>query len=162
MQLNGKDVKWFWRIIKIPTYILIAWVVLGFIVANFSFTTYTAIFGGFSSLMLQLGVFGFIGWLTVKDFHGTIKQGAISGALAGVITGFIGGIFIVLMVMSVPDIIEGAVQQAAAAGAPEEAVRQFVVLGSYLSVVTGPLFGALSGALIAAITAFIATKVKAK
>ena len=135
MQFDGKDFSWYWEIIKIPTFVLLAWVVLGFIVANFSYEIYIMVFGSLASLILQLGVFGFIGWMAVKDFKGTLKQSAICGALTGAITGFIGGIIGVLTVLSVPEVVGQAIEQAVTVGAPAETVRQFVVIGSYIGIV---------------------------
>lgn len=160
MQFNGKGFKWYWKIIRIPVFVLVSWIALGFITATFSYSTYAAVFGGFAPLILEVGVFSFIGWMAVKDFKGSLRQSAIAGALAGAIAGLVSSITGILTLLAVPEIIEKAVEEAAASGIPQETVRQFIVLMGYFGIIIGPVIGAALGALIALIAGFVAKRMK--
>ncbi len=156
MKFGKKDFSEHWKIIKIPTLILIAWSVLGFLVSMFSFTLYTTIFSVSASWLLMIVMFAFIGWSAVKDHKGTVKTGAWAGALSGVISGFIGAIIGILMFYLVPDLVQFAISQA---GANAAAIESFLAIGVYIGLVTGPLFSGIIGAIISSIAALIAKKV---
>jgi len=157
MKFANKEFKEYWEIIKIPTYILIAWGVLAFIISIISFSLYVTIFSPLSSWLLTIIIFGFIGWTTIKDHKQTVRIAAWSGALAGIISGFIGAILGILMFYFVPQVIQAAIAQS---GANPELIQDFMKMGIYIGLVTGPLFSGLIGAAISAISALISKKVK--
>ncbi|MCP3682577.1 MAG: hypothetical protein GY861_07805 [bacterium] len=161
MELAGKSFSNYWKIIKIPTLILIAWSVLGFITALVSFSLYSSIFNPIAGWILIFAVFGFIGWHTVKDHKGGVGTAALGGAITGVIAGLIGGIVAILMMYFVPAIIDVTVQQAMqqmqaqGQAASREQIEGWIKFGSYISIVIAPVINALLGAGIAAIGALI-------
>ena len=157
MKFANKEFKDYWKIIKLPVYIIVGWSVLSFIMSIISYDLYSNIFSSGAGFVLMLAIFGFIGWTAVKDYKGTVKIGAWSGALAGAITGFVGAIISILMFYIVPDVILAA---AAQAGADPSQIQGFMAIGIYIGLVTGPLFSGLIGALLSTIAAFIATKIK--
>ena len=157
MKFAQKEFSDYWKIIKIPTYILIAWSVLGFIISIISFSLYTTIFSSLASWLLIIAVFGFIGWTTVKDHKEGVKISAWGGALAGIISGFIGAIIGIFMFYLVPEVIQAAIVQA---GADPAVVQGAMKIGIYISLITGPLISGIIGAVIAAIAALIAKKIK--
>jgi|TARA_Y100000310_G_C20157405_1_gene567496 hypothetical protein len=157
MKFANKEFAEYWKIIKIPTYVLIAWGILGFIMSIISFQLYMTVFSSSSSLILTIVIFGFIGWTAIKDHNQTVKIAAWSGALTGAITGFIGAIIGIFMFYLVPEIIQLAMAQA---GANAAAVEGFIKIGVYLGLITGPLISAIIGAIIALIAALIAKKIK--
>lgn len=160
MKFGEKEFFYYWKIIKIPTYVLIAWSVLGLILGIVSFSLYASIFSPAVGYILMIAVFGFIGWMTIKDYKGTVKIAAWAGALAGAITGFIGAIIGILMFYFVPEVINYAIMQAAQQpGVDMAAVQSFMEMGIYIGLITGPLVSGLIGAGIAAIAALIAKKV---
>ena len=156
MKFAGKEFKDYWKIIKMPTYVLVAWGILSFIIATISFSLYTTIFSPLAGWILTIAVFGFIGWTAIKDHKQTIKISAWSGALAGAISGFVGAIIGILMFYFVPDILFAA---AAQAGVDPTAIQGFMAIGVYIGLITGPLISGLIGALISVIAALIAKKI---
>jgi hypothetical protein len=158
MKFAEKDFNWYWGVIKIPLAILVGWSVAALIIANVSYSLYKSIFSGIAGLIFGIAVYGFIGWTTVKDHSGTIKQGSWAGALTGLIGGFAGAIIGFLLISMVPGVVEDAVAQGVQRGAPADAVRQSVQIGMYIAFISGPLFGAVIGAIISAVGALIAKK----
>jgi len=158
MKFAQKEFIDYWKIIKIPTYILIAWSALGLIVSIVSFSLFRSIFTPLVGYVLTIAVFGFIGWHTIKDYNESIKIAAWAGALAGIITGFVGAIIGILMFNLVPDMVQLAIQQAVAQGAPAETVQSFMAIGIYIGLITGPLLSGIIGAIISSIAALIAKK----
>jgi len=156
MKFANKPFSDYWKIIKIPTYVLIVWSALAFIASIISYSLYTTIFSPLASWILTIAVFGFIGYTTIKDHKENIKTSAWAGALAGAISGFIGAIFGILMFYIVPEIIYAA---AAQAGVDPSAIQGFMAIGIYIGLITGPLISGLIGAAISAIAALIAKKI---
>ena len=158
MKFGGKEFSDYWAIIKIPTLVLIAWAVLGFIFSIISFSLYQTIFSSVAGWILTIAVFSFIGWTTVKDHKGTVGIAAWGGALSGVIAGFIGAIIAILMFYFVPAFSQLAIAQATAQGADVAMVRNFMAIGIFIGLITGPLINGLVGAAISAIAGLIAKK----
>ena len=160
MEFAQKDFSHYWKIIRIPTFVLVGWSVLGFIIAIISFSLYASIFSSSASWLLMIIVFAFIGWTTIKDHKETVKIAAYAGALCGVITGFIGAVIGILMFYFIPAFIQYAIAQAATQpGVDAAAIQGFMQIGMYIGLITGPLFSALIGAAISAVAALIAKKV---
>ena len=158
MKFGGKEFSDYWKIIKIPTYVLIGWSIIGFIISIISFSLYLSIFSSSSGWFLLIGVFGFIGWMTIKDHKGTVKIAAWGGALSGAISGFIGAIIGILMFYFVPAILDYTIVQAQ--GAMDAASLQGLMETMiYVGLITGPLISGIIGAAIAAVAALIAKKV---
>ncbi len=157
MKFVGKEFSDYWKIIRIPSFILIGWSILGFISSIISLSLYYSIFSGLSGLILTIAVFGFIGWHAVKDYKETVKIAAVSGALSGAITGFAGAVLGIILFYIAPDVI---MQQIAQAGGDVAAAQGFIAIGLYIGLITGPLFTAIIGAIISAIAGLIGQKVK--
>jgi len=155
-----KEFDYYWKIIKIPLFVIIGWSVLGFIISLISFQTYQSIFSSISGILLGILVFGFIGWTTIKDHKGEIKHAAWAGALAGIIAGFVGGIIGVIMFYAVPQIASASIQQAVAKGAPHNVAENMIRIGAMIGIIVGPIMNGVIGTIIAAITGLIAKKVK--
>ncbi len=155
MQFAGKDFLYYWKIIKIPTYVLVGWSLLGFITAIISSSLYISIFSSSASWLLMIAVFGFIGWTAVKDHKQTVKIAAWSGALAGAVSGLAGAVLSIFLVYFVPSVILYAASQA---GVDPASIQGIMKIGVYIGLITGPLFSALIGAAISAIAALIAKK----
>lgn len=159
MKFGGKEFSDYWKIIKIPTLILIAFGVLGFIISIISFSLYTSIFSAASGWILTIAIFGFIGWSAVKDHKENIKIAAWAGALSGAISGFVGAIISILMFYLTPEVIEAVLQQAAQAGTDAAAIQGFMAIGIFIGLITGPLFSGIIAAIISTIAALIAKKI---
>jgi len=157
MKFAKKDFSEYWKIIKIPSYVLIGWSLIALIISIASFSMYITIFSPWSNWILTIAVFSFIGWTAIKDHKETIKVASWAGALTGLITGLIGAVFGIIMFYLVPEVIQAAVAQA---GVNAEAVQSYMKIGIYIGLITGPLVSALIGALISAIAALIAKKIK--
>jgi len=156
MKFAKKEFSDYWKIIKIPTYIMIAWSILGFILSIVSFSLYSMIFSAMAGWILVIAVFGFIGWTAVKDHNEGVKIAAWSGALSGVIAGFIGAVIAILMFYIAPDVI---LQQAASTGVDISQLQSFMQIGLFIGLVTGPLLNGIIGAIISSIAGFIGKKV---
>ncbi|MBW2974778.1 hypothetical protein KY366_03600 [Candidatus Woesearchaeota archaeon] len=159
MKFAKKEFLDYWKMIKAPVYVLVAWSVLGLIFGLVSFSLYASIFSPLAGWILIIAAFSFIGWSAVKDHHQPLNIAAWSGALAGAIYGFASAVISILMFYLVPEIIKAAISQAAQAGANAAAIESFMAIGIYIGLVTGPLISAVIGAIIASITAMIAKKV---
>lgn len=159
MKFANKEFSYYWKIIKIPTFILIGWSVLAFIISIISFDLYNTIFSPLAGWLLMLAVFGFIGWTTIKDHKESTGIAAWAGALAGAISGFIGAIISIFMFYLIPDVAQAALAQAAQAGADTAALQGLMAIGLFIGLITGPLISALIGAAIASIAALIAKKI---
>lgn len=160
MEFGGKNFEYYWKIIKYPVFVIIGYSLLGFIISLVSYQTYISIFSNISGIFLGIIVFAFVGWTTVKDHKGSIKESAWAGVLTGVISGCIGGIISVLMFYLVPQVIQDALAKAAQQGANPDMVSNFMKIGVYIGIVVAILINAVLGAVISAITALIAQKVK--
>ncbi len=159
MKFAEKEFKDYWKIIKISTYILIAWSLAALIVSKISFSLYLTIFSAPANWALTIVAFAFIGWTAIKDYKGTIKIAAWAGALAGIIVGFAGALIGILTFYLVPELVEYAITQAAAQGVPADTIRGFMSISIYVGLVTGPLITSLIGAALSSIAALIAKKV---
>ncbi len=154
IKFANKEFKEYWNTIKMPAYVLIAWSILALIISMISFSIYVTIFSPIASWLLTIVIFGFIGWTAVKDHNQSIKTAAWSGALTGIISGFVGAIIGILMFYLVPQVIQAAIAQAGNSAAIED----FMKIGIYIGLITGPLFSGLIGAALSAISALIAKK----
>ncbi|MBW2990064.1 hypothetical protein KY358_07155 [Candidatus Woesearchaeota archaeon] len=150
-----KEFSYYWKIIRVPLFILVAWSILGLIISLFSFSLYSSIFSPLAGWLLILSIFGFIGWTTIKDYGQKAKVAAWAGALAGAIFGFIGSLVSILMFHLVPEVVQSAIAQA---GENAAAVEGFIAIGIYLSAITVPVIYAIVGAMISAMAALIAKK----
>lgn len=159
MKFAEKGFTDYWKIIKLPTYVSVAWVLAGLITSKISFSIYQTVFSPSANWALTIAVFAFIGWTAVKDHKETIKIAAWAGALSGAISGFIGAVTGLIMFYLVPDLLQYMLSSAAAQGIPVASVQQFMVIGMYIGLVTGPLISAIVGAILSAIAAWIAKKV---
>jgi len=158
MKFDNKEFSFYWKIIKIPTLLLVLWAIIAFIVAKFSMYWYKTLFQSFAGLILQIAIFAFVGYAAIAEHKGGPKTAAWAGALTGIIVGFIGAIVAIIMVNFVPEIIDDAVAQAVAQGAAADMVRNITNVMMYVGLVTGPLFGGLFGALISWISGLITKK----
>lgn len=156
MKFANKEFSDYWKIIKVPTYILIAWSILGFIISIISFSLYATIFSPLAGIILIIAVFAFVGWTSVKDHKQGIKISAWAGALSGAIYAFIGGIVGILMIYFVPDVL---FFQAAQAGVDVASIEGTVKIFSFVGLIINPLFFGLIGAGVSAIAALIAKKI---
>lgn len=159
MRFAEKEFTDYWKIIKLPTYVSVAWVVAGLITSKISFSIYQAIFSPSANWALTIAVFAFIGWTAVKDHKETIKIAAWAGALSGAISGLAGAVTGLIMFYLVPNLLQYMLSQAAAQGVAVASVQQFIVIGMYLGLVTGPLISAIVGAILSAIAGLVAKKV---
>jgi hypothetical protein len=132
MKIGEKEFSDYWKIIKIPVFVLSAWYIAGLICAIISFSSYTSIFSGAAGWSLMIIFFGFIGWTAVKDFKETIKSAAWAGALAGAIVGIVSGVVGVIMYYTVPSLMQYAINMAVQAGASALDVQKFMVIGVYI------------------------------
>jgi hypothetical protein len=158
MKFAGKDFGFYWKIIRWPLAIMVAWMLLGFFISLYSFSIYQTWFGGMAGYAVSLAIFIVIGYLAVTDNKSTVKEAAWAGALAGIITGFVSAILGILMAVLVPGMFDASIQQAVKAGADPELVKKMINIMTYVGLVTGPLFSGLIGAGISALSGVICRK----
>ena len=161
MKIAGKDFGFYWKIIEFPFYLLLLWVVASFVVSFVNFSLYLSIFSGYSGWIVSIAVFGIVGWVAVKDHKAKVSESAWCGAVLGVIIGFIGAVLGIVMAYAVPGLVDFSLQAALSQGAQvsRDMISTMVIIGSFVGLVTGPLFNGLIGAGIAALSGFIAKKV---
>ena len=156
MKFADKDFSFYWKFIKVPTYILIGWSVLGFVFAVTSFSLYRTMFPAAVSWILVTSVFVFIGWTSVRGQKQKIRIAAWAGALSGIISGFIGAIIGIAMFYTMPDVL---MQQIASTGMDATMAQSVMRIGVYIGLVTGPATNAVIGATLSAIAGLVAKKV---
>jgi len=160
MKFGDKDFEYYWKIVKVPFFILIGWNILSLIVAKISIQQYYSIFGGYSSLVLGILVYAFVGWTIVADHKGSVANGFWGGAVLGVISGFVAAVIGILTIHLVPDVVEPSISQMVSSGMAEETARQFIQVGTYINLVINPLVAFILGGLISLLVAFITFKFK--
>lgn len=158
MKFAEKDFSYYWKIIKIPFAILVAWSLLGLIIAITNYSLYTTIFSNISGWIITIAVFGFIGYHTTKDHKGEKKHAFWAGGLTGVIYGFIGAIFSIIMINTVPDFTAAALARATAQGVDTATMENFLKIGAFVGLITGPLFSGVIGAIISWIAGLLGKK----
>ncbi|MBW2991603.1 hypothetical protein KY345_00105 [Candidatus Woesearchaeota archaeon] len=161
MKFADKEFRFYWNIIEFPFYLLLLWTLTSFVISYISFSLYLAIFSWYSNLMVSVVVFGIVGWSAVKDHKASNKECAWSGALLGVIIGLVGAVTGIIMVYTVPAIIDFAVQNALNQGAQvsRDMIESMTRIGSFIGLVTGPLVNGVVGAVMAVVSGLIARKV---
>ena len=161
MKISGKEFDFYWKIIRIPFYLIAAWILSSLIVSMLSFSLYQLVFGGYAAYIIPTAIFVFIGWSAVKDHKSGIKDSAWSGAIAGFMAGALGAVVSILIVYIVPDVMAASVQQAVQSGAqvPLETIESMIRISVLFGLIVSPLINSLFGALIAALAAFISRKV---
>lgn len=156
----NKEFSWYWPHIMWPLIVLVVWSLAAFITALVSMQAYSLIFTGLNGIIVQLAVFGFVGYFIIEtNKKATPGNSAWAGALIGIIAGFIGAILGLLMIQLIPSFLDAAVQQAVAQGASEDMVMRMSTIMAWVGLVTGPVFGGLVGALIAWASGAISNKV---
>lgn len=130
----GKDLNWYFRIIKTTLLIVAAWVIFT------GFAGRIPLIGWAFNLLvlpltwiLKLGGAGFVGYKTVKKYKGTLVQALVSGGLFGV------GLALASMALSILKMF-----------LRPTAVRMFwgtfgLVAVIFSEAVTGLLFGLIGG-----------------
>lgn len=158
MKFGDKDFKFYWPIIKVPFYILLAWTFAAIIIGKISISLYFSIFSGYASLLLQVAVYAFIGYSVIADHKGTPGISMWSGIITGVLLGLIGGVLGIFTPFLAPELIDASVEQAVSQGAPEDTVRTWIQISSYIGVLIGPIIGAIFGAIVSGISGVISNK----
>jgi len=158
MKFAEKEFKYYWKIIRIPLAILVAWSLIGLIIAVISYSLYSTIFSNISGWILTVAIFGFIGYHTTKDHAGEPKHGFWAGLITGIISGFIGAIIGIIMINLIPDFTSAALAQATTQGVDAATLEKFIRIGAYFGVITGPLFSGVIGAIISWIGGLIGKK----
>ncbi len=160
MKLGEKEIKDYWAIVKIPTFIIIGWYVVGLIFSAVAYQIYQSVFQGIAGWLILVAYFGFIGWVSVKEHKLKPSQAGWAGAVGGIVIGFVGGIFSILTYFLLPSVIDQAVMQAVAKGAPEATVRSMMSITIYFGVIIAPVINGLVGWVLSAITGLVAKKIK--
>jgi hypothetical protein len=157
MKMDNKEFGFYWKIIEFPFYLLLLWTLAAFVISIFNFSLYLSIFSWYSNIIVSLAAFGIAGWSAVKDYKATIKQSAWSGAILGIVIGVVSSIIGIIMIYTVPAVIDLSLQRAIASGAQvsRETIISFIRIGAFIGLITGPLFNALAGAAMSAVAGLI-------
>jgi len=150
LKFGGKEFNYYWQFIKYPLTVYILWIVAGFIVSLYSYSTYLSVFGQIPGTVVMVATMVIPGYLAVADFKGSVKHSAWGSALIGVFVGFLAAIVGILMAYFVPEIIQASVSAAVEQGAEPEMISKFVMIGMYINLVIGPLIYGAVGAIIGA------------
>ena len=162
IEFAKKNFSYYFKVIRFPLLFLILWSIVSVVVAKYAIQMHSSIFGTWQGLVVQLIVFGFIGYCIVAEHKGDVKQSAWAGAITGVITGFIGAILALVAYYLVPQFYEVSISQAVSAGASADMVTGFIRIGLYIGFITGPLFSGLIGAGISAVSGLVTKKIMKK
>jgi hypothetical protein len=160
MKFANKDFSYYFDIIKWPTLLLLVWSIAAFIMALVNFTMYMSIFSTIPSMIISVVLFGLAGWLCVKDHKGGLKQSAWSGALTGVIVGFVGAVLSLIIIYTVPEMLQYTISHI-----PNQAqvdigmVEKVMFIYSWIGLIVNPIIDGLIGALIGLLGGFIGKKI---
>ena len=141
-----------WEVIKIPSYVMIAWSILGLVL----FATMTSLqkeIQYFSWIVLII-VFGLVGHYGIKAKF-KLGQIAKSGAYCGAITGLFGAVLNLIVFLVYPAIFQQAILEMTAAGLSPEQAKNYFQFSMYFGIVIGPLFSAAMGALVSFIAGYL-------
>ena len=168
MLFAEKPVSYYWDYFKLPFYILLAWSVIGAILAFINFTTYQSIFTPLIGVIVQVLLFGFAGFTLYEEAKdANLGLATWSGALMGVFMGFIGAIISLVLMFTLPAMTDVIVQQAAAKGVTLTASQiDMMKYLSFTSLISAPivsgLFGAVCGLAGGAVAKLLGNKPKGK
>lgn len=160
MDFADKPFSFYWPYIRVPTLILVLWGLAAFVLSLISLDLYYSIFTSLNGIIVQVAVLSYVGFTIIDKCKkkATPSHSAWGGALTGAMAGFAGAIFGILTIYLVPGILDVAIQQAVAQGADAGMVQAMAKIGTWVSLITGPLFGGLIGALVAWISGLISRK----
>lgn len=161
MNIAQKEFRDYWRVMKIPFMILALFSIAGLVYAYIDYKAYIGLFGGWTGYIISILVFGYLGWSSVKDYKFSVRQAAWSGAILGVIAGLFGAVLSVIMMFTVPGLLDFTVRQAIASGASAaqtDMIKTTVKIVTFAGLILGPLINALIGAAISSLGGFIGAK----
>ncbi|MBN1156319.1 hypothetical protein JXA85_01780 [Candidatus Woesearchaeota archaeon] len=147
----------YWKVIRIPFFVLFGWSFAALVVELISFDTYVSIFGSWSGLILSVAVFAFLGYTAVKDYGFGQKETAKAGALCGAFAGIAGAILGIVAMFVAPQLMDYALS-AAMERAPTvdpDMMASMIKIQTYLGVIIAPIINAGIGALLAWITSLV-------
>jgi len=156
---NNHDINYYWNIVRVPFFILIGWQVLGLIMSFVSVGLYISIFGSISGWILTVAVFGFIGYIAVKDHKGSYKEAMLAGLMTGAMAGLAGAIIGIIMVNVSAGYVEMLVGQMTAQGLSDEMARQYISMGSYIGILAGPVVNGIVGLVLALLGGLVGKKI---
>ncbi|MFP4523791.1 MAG: hypothetical protein ACLFO2_00550 [Candidatus Woesearchaeota archaeon] len=167
MRIAGKDVEFYWKAIRIPLLILVAWHVASLLAGVFWFeTVYQQVFtNALVGNVVPLALFIVAGYLAVAEHQAENRQATWSGALTGLLGGAAAAIVGILAIKLTP-VLEWSVEQALAqAAASGQAVDRGMVRGltrvmMTIGLVLSPFISALIGALAGWVGGLLARKVE--
>jgi len=158
MKFAEKEFSYYWKIIRIPLAILVAWSLIGLIIAIVNYTLYTQIFSNISGWIITIAVFGFIGYTTTKDHKGEKKHSFWAGGIAGAISGFITAIISIIRLYLVPEVSVEAIAIGTSRGIDAATMETSLVISTYAGLILIPLVSGLIGAIISWIGGLIGKK----
>lgn len=167
MKIAGKDLGFYWKAIRIPLIILVAWHVTSLLAGIFWFdTVYQQVFA--SALVgnvVPLALFVVAGYLAVAEYQAENRQATWSGALTGLAGGVAAAIVGILAIKFTPVLewsVEQALAQAAASGqaVDREMLRGLTRVMMTIGMVLSPFISALIGALGGWIGGLVARRVE--
>jgi len=144
-----------WEIIEIPVYIYFLWSILSLVTMSQGWLDTLAL--SIIGWVVNLGVFGFIGYKAVKATP-KIGYAAKSGAWAGVIIGLFAAVLSIISYYVAPQIFTESIQKAVEQGAARDTVETMISFGIYIGLITTPLISAAIGAAISSIAGLIFKK----
>ncbi|MBW2982980.1 hypothetical protein KY327_01600 [Candidatus Woesearchaeota archaeon] len=167
MKIAGKDLGFYWKAIRIPLIILVAWHVASLLAGILWFdSVYQQVFANaLVGNVVPLALFVVAGYLAVAEYHAENRQATWSGALTGLLGGAAAAIVGVLAIKFTPVLewsVEQALAQAAASGqaVDREMVRGLTRIMMTIGMVLSPFISALIGALAGWVGGLVARQVE--
>ncbi len=155
MKFAKKEFSFYWPAIMWPTLILVAWSIVGLIIALTAFESYKSIFANQWLGLVPFLLFLIAGYLAASDHKATAKEAAWAGALTAIITSIVGVIVMFILMYATPYMqwgIDLTMSKAAASGQamPDPAMLKNIMsvtmkIGSVFGIAINGCLGALMG-----------------
>ena len=157
---NGvkKGLKHYWEFIETPVFVLIIWAFIGLV---FPIKDYVpTLIYSIISWVITILVFGYLGYVVVKEKSNTPGDCAKAGAYTGAIVGLAGAVLAITFFYISPGIFDSTLQQMINAGLDAQSANTYLQIGLFSGIITGPLISAIVGALVSWISGLIFRKKK--
>lgn len=156
MVKTKNSLSYFWNIVKIPVFVLIAWSLIGLITQIVSFSTYMQIFGNpIVGWIVSITFFAFIGWSAVTDHKANPVQAGLAGLTGGVIVGFVAAVLSLIAMQIFPQLFDNAMKLAIAKGAPADSAKNIMMIGMYFALILAPIIQGAVGFVLSWLTGLI-------
>ena len=138
-------IRYYWPFIKNPFYVLLVWSILGLVAIYLDYGLYSILFSSLLGLVISILAFVYIGAMGRKIKGFVHKDAALAAGFCGLFIGFIKAVIGLIIIYTVPEVVQLITSKATAAGANPALVLQTVQAVAFFNIFTSPLFHLILG-----------------